>query len=172
MDALALQLALGRAPELSAQRLNAALERSGGRRTAGLAALIEVDRAWVKRERIALLNAWDPGYPVRLAQASTAPAVLYVRGDPASLTRPLLAIVGARSPTLPARRTAMKFALELSRAGLTITSGLAYGIDAAAHEVALAAPGPTVVVLGSGLDQVYPASTARSRHASPPTARR
>jgi DNA processing protein len=187
MDALALQLVLGRAPGLRYPQLRSALERiasprvdiaavealigerPGTLRSLGFkpaacewlhapdAALLEADRKWIARERIELLDALDPRYPPLLAQLHCAPALLYVRGAIDALQRPQLAIVGSRSPTEPGRRTAREFAAALVHAGLAITSGLALGIDAAAHEGALSAGGPTVAVLGSGLDRIYPA---------------
>jgi DNA processing protein len=186
MDAVAMQLVLGRAQGLSAQQLLAAVQRTGtprpgiaavaaliGERPAMLRALgvppaasvwlhapdpalLEADRNWIVRERIGLIDALSDEYPPLLAQASVAPVLLYVRGDACSLRQPQLAIVGSRNPTVPGRRTAAQFAMCLSRAGLTITSGLALGIDAAGHEGALAAGGQTIAVLGSGLDQIYP----------------
>jgi DNA processing protein len=82
--------------------------------------------------------------------------VLYVEGDVTALSLPQLAIVGSRNPTPPGRETALHFARQLAQAGFTITSGLALGIDAAAHRGALAASGRTVAVVGRGLDAVYP----------------
>jgi DNA processing protein len=119
-------------------------------------ARLAADRAWVEREHIRVLGAWSAHYPPQLSRLADGPAVLYVRGDPAVLAAPQLAIVGSRSPTPGGRGTAREFAACLARAGLTITSGLALGIDAASHEGALQAQGRTVAVLGSGLDQVYP----------------
>jgi DNA processing protein len=186
MDAVALQLVLGRSHGVSAQLLRSAIaqvgahaagiaalealvgERPANLRTLGFSAaasawlhapdqsLIDADRAWLEREHIALIDALSGGYPPLLAQASAAPALLYVRGEIASLCLPQLAMVGSRNPTAPGRRTAMEFAACLSRAGLAITSGLATGIDAARHEGALGAGGRTIAVLGSGLDQLYP----------------
>jgi DNA processing protein len=191
MDAVALQLVLGRTHGLSAQLLRTAIARMGahapglaavealiGERPALLQslgfsramsawlhapdrALIDVDRRWITRECIGLIDALSSDYPARLAQVNGAPALLYVRGDAASLGLPQLAIVGSRSPTVPGRRTAQAFAASLARAGLAITSGLALGIDAAAHEGALAADGRTIAVLGSGLDQLYPRAHAQ-----------
>ena len=117
---------------------------------------IAADRRWVESEHISLIDAADPCYPPLLAQAAAAPVLLYVKGDGACLRTPQLAMVGSRNPTQPGERTARAFAGFLSAAGLTITSGLAVGIDAASHEGALEAGGPTIAVLGSGIDAIYP----------------
>jgi len=119
-------------------------------------ALIERDREWLARERVELIDAFSAGFPPLLAASGVAPAVLYVRGSSGSLHDPQLAIVGTRHPTMPGRQTAVQFAMDLSCAGLTITSGLALGIDAAAHGAALGVGGRTIAVLGSGLDRIYP----------------
>jgi DNA processing protein len=182
MDAIDLQLLLGRTPGLSAQRLRAALEHLGASElaaltrenrsrleAAGLSSTaaarwrspplrqIAQDRAWAERSGVALLDAISPRYPPLLAERADAPALLYVRGSIDSLRAPQLAMVGTRSPTPVGTRTAREFAQYLARAGLTITSGLALGIDAASHEGALAVGGKTVAVGGCGLDRVYPA---------------
>ena len=86
--------------------------------------------------------------------------MLYVRGDPAVLAEPQLAMVGSRNPTAAGRETARAFAGAFARAGLAVTSGLALGIDAACHEGALEAGGVTIAVLGTGLDEIYPAANA------------
>ncbi len=114
------------------------------------------DRAWVERAQVRLIDALSDEYPPLLVEVAAAPAVLYVRGEAAVLRMPQLAMVGSRSPTASGRQTAQEFAAFLAQAGLTITSGLALGIDAASHEGALRAGGRTVAVLGSGLDQLYP----------------
>jgi DNA processing protein len=105
----------------------------------------------------------DPDYPSRLLQIADPPLLLYVQGDPALLSAPSVAIVGSRNATPQGADTARAFAMELSRAGFAIVSGLALGIDAAAHEGALdgrAQGGAgTLAVVGTGLDRVYP-----SRH--------
>ncbi len=99
-------------------------------------------------------------YPPLLARIPDAPLVLYVEGDDTALCLPQLAIVGSRNPTALGRDTATQFALHLARAGLVVTSGLALGIDAAAHRGALNAGARTVAVVGRGLDAVYPRENA------------
>jgi DNA processing protein len=186
MDLLALQLLLGRADGLSAAQLLAALGRTGARgeglaafealigaSPAALAELglrpaasrwlhapdmrlIESDRAWAERAAVCLIDATSADYPPQLARAAAAPPLLYVQGDRSCLARAQLAIVGSRQPSAPGRANAAHFAAGLVRAGLTVTSGLALGIDCAGHEGALAASGRTIAVLGSALDQLYP----------------
>ena len=99
----------------------------------------------------------DTRYPPQLRQLDDAPPVLFVRGDPDYLLQPQLAIVGSRSPTACGRQLAHDFARHLSDAGITITSGLASGIDGASHEGALKGIGGTVALVAHGLDIVYPA---------------
>ena len=118
--------------------------------------LVESDLRWLETSGIALLPATSPDYPQMLRESPDAPAALFVRGDIRILAEPQIAMVGSRNPTAGGRATARDFAAFFARAGLTVTSGLALGIDAACHEGALAAGGPTVAVLGCGLDQVYP----------------
>ncbi len=96
----------------------------------------------------------DDDYPPQLAALPDAPPLLSVVGDGALLGRPMLAIVGARDASLAGRRLAQEFACDLGAAGFAIVSGLARGIDAAAHEAALASG--TVAVMAGGVDQVYP----------------
>jgi DNA processing protein len=90
--------------------------------------------------------------------------VLFVRGKPEVLTLPQLAIVGSRNPTAPGRRDAEAFAATLGGAGFTIVSGLALGIDAAAHQGALDAAATTIAVCATGLDRVYPARHRELAH--------
>src|SRR5258706_1814229 len=122
--------------------------------------ILEADRRWLERAAVTLLGCDAERYPPLLAQIAAAPVALYVRGDATLLSSMQLAIVGSRSPTASGARTARDFAAFLARAGLTITSGLAIGIDAAAHAGALAGNGRTIAVFGSGLDQVYPPENA------------
>jgi len=103
------------------------------------------------------LPVTDPRYPERLRDITDPPIALFARGDLDLLGMPQLAVVGSRNPTHAGRRTAREFARFLAHSGLTITSGLADGIDAAAHEGALQAEGMTVAVMGTGPDRIYPA---------------
>ena len=95
-------------------------------------------------------------YPARLKEVSDAPPLLYVIGNPKLLSEPQLAMVGSRRPTPQGRRLAYDLALELGKSGLVITSGMALGVDAAAHQGVLSSYGSTVAVLGTGVDQIYP----------------
>lgn len=104
-----------------------------------------------------LLTLHDPRYPTQLTQLNDPPPVLYGIGDPSLLSEPQIAIVGSRRPTAQGRKIARDFACALSKKGLVITSGLAMGVDGAAHEGALMAGQPTVAVLGTGVDCCYPA---------------
>jgi DNA processing protein len=114
------------------------------------------DLDWLRGPNRALLPADDPRYPAQLAAVRGMPAALFVEGDPAALSRPQVAIVGSRSATATGRETAFDFAAKLAVHGFAITSGLAAGIDAAAHRGALAVGGVTVAVCGTGLDRTYP----------------
>ncbi len=99
----------------------------------------------------------DPGYPPLLLATADPPLLLYVQGDPAWLVKPAVAIVGSRSASAQGLDSARAFGRALAEQGWVVVSGLAQGIDAAAHEGALLAPGGgTVAVVGTGLDRVYP----------------
>lgn len=115
---------------------------------------------WLEQPGHELVPVSDPRYPVALRAIPGAPVALFVRGDPQTLGLQQLAIVGSRCPTPAGREAAFDFALRLAAHGLVITSGLAAGIDAAAHRGALTGGGRTVAVCGTGLDQVYPAVNA------------
>src|SRR5271163_4364429 len=114
------------------------------------------DLRWIESSGARLVLCTDAAYPPMLAQTVGAPAVLFVLGSIEALHSPQLAIVGSRNPTAAGRKTAREFAAWFARAGLTITSGLAVGVDAASHEGALLVDGITIAVLGTGLDTVYP----------------
>jgi len=121
-------------------------------------ARIDAARAWAAQPGNHLVTLADTRYPQALLDIADPPVLLYVKGDPGVLARPALAIVGARSATPQGLANAEAFARALAAAGLTIVSGLALGIDAAAHRGALAgAAGTTVAVIGTGADRVYPA---------------
>jgi len=96
------------------------------------------------------------GYPARLLQLSDPPPLLFLKGNVSLIHRPAVAIVGARRATEAGRDTAEALGRVLGAAGITVVSGMARGIDGAAHRGALDVKGPTVAVLGSGLDIVYP----------------
>ena len=100
-------------------------------------------------------------YPARLKQIPDPPLVLYVRGDVKVLSRYALAIVGTRRPTAYGSQVAQRLARDLAQRQLVIVSGLARGIDSAAHRGALEAVGKTVAVLGSGIDVIYPRENKR-----------
>lgn len=96
-------------------------------------------------------------YPALLKETAGAPPLLFVQGDPYILEKPQIAIVGSRRATPPSLDTAQRFAQSLAKGGFVITSGLALGVDAAAHQGALDVQGLTIAVVGTGLNQVYPA---------------
>jgi DNA processing protein len=127
---------------------------------------VERDLAWLEAgpDRH-LLTLDDERYPARLREIPDPPPVLFVGGDWRILHDPQIAVVGSRNPTADGRDNARAFSAYLSRAGLAVTSGLATGIDAAAHRGALDAQGPTVAVLGTGPDRVYPARHRELAHA-------
>jgi DNA processing protein len=116
------------------------------------AALAELEAA----ERIGArpIVTIEPGYPSALARIPLPPPLIYVKGDAGLLARPMLAIVGSRNSSAAGERMARVFARDLGAAGLVIVSGLARGIDAAAHEASLATG--TVAVVAGGIDVVYP----------------
>lgn len=134
-----------------------------GLKPPAVAALKGPDRAW-----IATVLAWaelpdahiltraDPRYPPLLAEIADAPTLLYVRGDPLLLADPQLAVVGSRNPSPGGLEITRELARALAGFGLIVTSGLAVGVDAAAHTAALER-GRTIAVLGTGPDRVYPA---------------
>jgi len=120
---------------------------------------IEHDLEWTEKPGNRIITCRDPAWPALLSQLPDEPPLLYVHGNASLLCEPQLAIVGSRNPTPAGRQTAREFACHLAATGLVITSGLALGIDAASHQGALDAAAPTIAVMGTGLDRVYP-----SRH--------
>lgn len=176
-------IALGLVPNLGARRIRALLDRFGsarkifrlppdrlravrgiGRVTArqisAFSGWEEVDLILDKTERYGarILTESDPHYPFLLRKIYDPPLLLWVLGDPASLNRPGIAVVGTRRAGKYGLRQAGRFSAGLTRAGLSVVSGLAYGIDAAAHRAAVESGGVTVAVLGSGIDIIYPSA--------------
>jgi len=173
---------LARTPALNAAQLRTLLAAAGGEPECALSpqvlrnvdltsaaraflaapdeSAVDADLAWLAASGAQIVLCTDTDYPPLLNEISGPPAVLYVRGSLAVLASAQLAMVGSRNPTPPGLATAREFAAWFARAGLTVTSGLAAGIDAASHEGALAGGGTTVAVLGTGLDRIYPAEHA------------
>ncbi len=119
---------------------------------------VERDLAWAEQPGHTVLRLGDSGYPARLRHIARPPPVLFVDGSVSCLDHPQIAIVGSRHPSTTGRKNAHAFADSLARIGLTITSGLAIGIDGASHAGSLAAGGYTIAVAATGLDRTYPAS--------------
>ncbi len=184
MHAALFRAALGRLPRLTGAQVQKALAEAGSleslaalppNKLSGLGwpfdavaalrgcdpALPASDLAICRQHALQLLAAGEPGYPDALLDIDSAPPLLYVRGQVAALSLPQIAIVGSRNPTGAGRASAREFAEHFARTGLTITSGLALGIDSAAHEGALAADATTIAVCATGLDSVYPESNKR-----------
>lgn len=105
---------------------------------------------------IQVVTIHDPAYPSLLKEIHYPPPVLYVRGNTEALHHTALAVVGTRRPTLYGLDSAKQLVEPVARQGISIVSGLALGIDAVAHRAALSQHGPTVAVLGCGVDRVYP----------------
>ncbi len=118
---------------------------------------IEAALAWTAEPGGHVVTLGDPEYPRLLLDSADPPTLLYVRGRVELLDRPMLAIVGSRNASRQGEIDAEAFAAALSAAGFVVVSGLALGIDAAAHRGALRGGGGTVAVVGTGLDRIYPA---------------
>ncbi|WP_225764985.1 DNA-processing protein DprA [Stenotrophomonas sp. Marseille-Q4652] len=120
-------------------------------------ATVERTMEWLAAPGHHLLGWHDPDYPPLLRQAPSPPLALFVDGGPALAWHPAVAVVGSRSPSPGGRDHARDFAAQLAASGLSVASGLASGVDAAAHQAALArADGITVAVIGTGADIAYP----------------
>ncbi len=119
---------------------------------------------WLETADHHVIPITSADYPERLKELHDAPILLYVMGDKEILRTPQLAVVGSRKPTPSAARTAREFAHSLSQSGITITSGLALGIDAQAHKGCLDCDGLTIAVAATGLDRVYPAKHRKLAH--------
>lgn len=181
MDELSAWLTLARAPGLFAATLTSLLARFESAATlvsssraalqaAGAGpALIDylqrvtppdIEHRWLDHDRHHFIACTNAEYPQLLRELPDAPLGLFVRGDPALLTMPQLAMVGSRNPTPGGRDNARSFAAHLGECGVTVTSGLALGIDTASHAGALHTSGRTIAVCGTGLDVNYPRSNA------------
>lgn len=118
---------------------------------------VEAALEWATQPGNSLVTLADPAYPQSLLDSADPPILLYAKGRVELLNRPSIALVGSRNATRQGEDNAEAFATVLSQAGLGIVSGLALGIDAAAHRGGLAGPGSTIAVVGTGLDRIYPA---------------
>ena len=125
--------------------------------SAEVAAAVAAASDWAAQPGHTVVTLADEAYPKPLLEIPDPPALLYAHGRLDLLARPALAVVGSRNATTQGERNAESFARAFSEAGLTIVSGLALGIDAAAHRGGLAGPGSTIAVLGTGIDVTYPA---------------
>jgi DNA processing protein len=173
-------LLLLRTPGLSASRLRQLLADAGRSATSALDRLarrpetyrldaagvawlaapdearIEADLAWMADPGHRLLRCTDEDFPPQLEAITPAPVALWVAGDASLLLRPQVAVIGSRSAGPVGLANARAFARDLTASGLVVTSGLADGVDGAAHAAALEAGGPTIAVVGTGPDRVYP----------------
>ena len=120
--------------------------------------------AWLATPGNQVLTLHDPAYPRMLREIHDPPLLLYAIGTVALLSAPSVAIVGSRNASTQGKANASAFARAFSEAGVTVVSGLALGIDAAAHDGALAGPGATVAVIGTGADIVYPSRNHQLAH--------
>ncbi|TAN84474.1 MAG: DNA-protecting protein DprA [Gallionella sp.] len=120
--------------------------------------------AWLEDSNNHIVTLADSDYPQALLNIPDPPLLLYVKGRPDLLNRPALGVVGSRNATPQGAGNAEAFAKTLSGAGLCVISGLAHGIDAAAHRGALRGPGGSIAVVGTGLDKVYPAANRDLAH--------
>jgi DNA processing protein len=125
---------------------------------------LQVTAEWLTDPNHALLTLNDARYPAQLLSLPDPPTLLYAKGDLNLLKKPALSIVGSRNSTPQGLSNAQGFAQHLSNGGLCIVSGLASGIDAAAHRGGLAGQGSSIAVVGTGLDRIYPASNRDLAH--------
>jgi DNA processing protein len=120
--------------------------------------------SWLENPENSVITLADPDYPQALLNISDPPLLLYVKGQRELLNRPTLAVVGSRNASAQGLKNAEAFAQAASTAGLCIASGMAHGIDAAAHRGGLRGIGSSVGVIGTGLDKVYPAANRELAH--------
>jgi len=119
--------------------------------------------AEIERRGVRVITAFDPEYPSLLLEIADPPFVLFASGSLDRLRLPAVSVVGSREATRYGRDVASRVGGELSAAGVTVVSGFARGVDAAAHEAALQGPGGTIAVLGCGVDVDYPREHRRLR---------
>jgi DNA processing protein len=121
---------------------------------------IDAALAWAAEAGNHLITLADPAYPRALLTSADPPILLYAKGNTALLQKPMLAVVGSRNATRQGELDAEAFSASLAQAGMTIVSGMALGIDAAAHRGGLKGKGSTIAVIGTGIDRIYPARNA------------
>jgi DNA processing protein len=119
---------------------------------------------WLETDSHSIIACGNEDYPELLSQISGAPLLLFINGNVDALHLPSIAMVGSRNPTRGGIQSAVEFSRHLARGGYSIISGLAEGIDTAAHRGALDADGTTVAILGHGIDRVYPAQNHELAH--------
>ena len=124
---------------------------------------IERELMAIERERVEVRSLLDSDYPTRLKMIADPPPLLYITGTLTEQDELALAVVGARRATAAGRAMTEEVSHDLAAAGITVVSGLARGIDAAAHQGALSAKGRTIAVLGCGIDRTYPSEHERLR---------
>lgn len=129
-----------------------------------LARQIALTLDWLSGANRHLLTLHDADYPQSLRHIPDPPLLLYLHGQRALLSAPMIAVVGSRNASTQGRANAQAFAESLSHAGLCVVSGMALGIDTAAHEGALRGAGSTIAVIGTGADRVYPARNRALAH--------
>ena len=132
--------------------------------TPDLTRQVELTQAWLSEAHHHLVTLHDADYPEDLRHIPDPPLLLYVNGRRELLATPMIAVVGSRNASTQGRANAEGFAEALSHAGLCVVSGMALGIDTAAHEGALRGAGSTVAVIGTGSDRVYPARNRALAH--------
>ncbi len=143
-------------PQLS-ERIRASLRKPSWEQ-------VDEDMRWLESPTSQFLPVTCSAYPETLALLPDAPLGLFVLGQVSSLQSPQIAMVGSRNPSRGGEQTALEFARHFVRSGIAVTSGLALGIDTASHRGALQGGGPTLAVMATGLDRVYPASNRDLAH--------
>jgi DNA processing protein len=148
-----------RASSLADQE-DVALLLAGSLQSSDARRLAEAALEWAQLSDNAIISLMDSGYPALLREIADSPPLLFVRGNAGALAIPQIAIVGSRRCSVDGRETTAFFASEIVKQGLGICSGLATGIDTAAHKAAVDNGGITVSVVGTGVDQIYPRTNA------------